>query len=100
MKEIRAKVVEAMAQAYWEKYYLEPPWAEISGPQRQVILDAIEAALDAALDVLGDEIHEWIEAEAQLFQSLPRPRLTGWTRTNSSNVERLLAVLRAGKGSE
>lgn len=74
MSELRDKVVEAMATVIAGH---EPDYAE----------HIASAALDAALDVLGEHQEEWV------FVADDEPYLRSF-------VDALLGVLRAGKGSE
>lgn len=94
--DLRAEIIKAMAQANMIAEYGvltlddDPEWyAEAVSPGGFAYVKA-EAALDAALDVLGERVTEWDAAaadEATLVQLRPSPA-------------DYLAVLRAGKGSE
>lgn len=103
MSDLRLAVVEAMAQALSKR--LSGPLTEVYLPAgRSIVLRAgAEAALDAALDVLGERRMEL----ANLFMASLKARSKLADETGSSwwvepdwIVDDLVGALRAGKGSE
>lgn len=84
---LRDKVVEAMAQAMSGLSIEE--WQAVEEAEREIWLMQASAALDAALDILGENVNEWLDGEQAAYSIHRRPFVAG-----------LLAVLRAGKGSD
>lgn len=86
MSDIRDKVVEAMAQAMFS-FEDETEWSALHPSAQDDFRNIAEAALDALLDVLG----EFVKAADIGAKNAGLSPLV---------AHGLLAVLRAGKGSE